>query len=702
VKNLKISSKIALLAIIIIVINVTIQVNILANLKEVSITEAENTFGEISNSALGQFLSKLNLIDKTVDDIRGSLEVGMREESITRLEIVKLMQESLSRHKNIVGHAAVFEANGFDKNDEAFKGDNSITGSDDEGRFVSYVYPDGSGGYVVEPIIGFEVEGDGDWYLVPKRSNKAFITEPYLFPVGDEMVLMITISYPIVDRSDSFIGVVTADIDINYLQEEISSIEKINSKEGYSILFTNMGTILAHSRDPEKISGNIIDEESHEETLEIIKTSGGDTSFSNINGKEHLSIIKQFPFENLNATWGMAIHVPEENILEIYGKLFFTNVVLITIAILISIVFIYFIIGSIKKPINALMVSMNDAKDGDLTHMIQNDAKNELGVLSDNYNLMVSEIRNLISNVKEMIFVSAEKTKDLSSATEKNVILAEEVDNAIRHVSESTNSQTVDVDSIAQNTSAFGDKINKSSDLINEAHEISTVLAEFSNTGLSYIEDLNSVTTQSRVKSAEINSVIVGVNDFATKAENILVIINNIADQTNLLALNASIEAARAGDAGRGFAVVANEIRALAEQTAGATSDIREIITNIQNSSSTAVTSIGEVLTSQDKQNKSINETEEVFKRTFESLKELQRIIEEINITSIDITKDKDDIIDSVNSISSTTEENSASAEEVAASVTEQVGGFSKINDDLKMLHDITADLLVQINKFNI
>ncbi|PNG62154.1 methyl-accepting chemotaxis protein, partial [Vibrio vulnificus] len=68
------------------------------------------------------------------------------------------------------------------------------------------------------------------------------------------------------------------------------------------------------------------------------------------------------------------------------------------------------------------------------------------------------------------------------------------------------------------------------------------------------------------------------INESARKIADIIGVIDGIAFQTNILALNAAIQASMAGDAGRGFAVVAEEVRSLAQRTAGATEEIQQLI----------------------------------------------------------------------------------------------------------------------------
>jgi methyl-accepting chemotaxis protein len=106
------------------------------------------------------------------------------------------------------------------------------------------------------------------------------------------------------------------------------------------------------------------------------------------------------------------------------------------------------------------------------------------------------------------------------------------------------------------------------------------------------------------------------IEQSSRKISDIIGVIDEIARQTNLLALNAAVEAARAGEAGRGFAVVAAEVRSLAQRSAQAAKDIKDLITN----------SNGQVQTGVDLVNRAGSALSEIV----ESIKNVANIVTEI------------------------------------------------------------------------
>ncbi len=120
------------------------------------------------------------------------------------------------------------------------------------------------------------------------------------------------------------------------------------------------------------------------------------------------------------------------------------------------------------------------------------------------------------------------------------------------------------------------------------AEEMSASISEVSNT----IAKTAQVTEQAVAEAERTNRSVTSLAEAASRIGDVVDLISDIADQTNLLALNATIEAARAGEAGKGFAVVASEVKELATQTAKATSEISQQISDIQTVTDDSVAAI--------------------------------------------------------------------------------------------------------------
>jgi len=221
---------------------------------------------------------------------------------------------------------------------------------------------------------------------------------------------------------------------------------------------------------------------------------------------------------------------------------------------------------------------IDKAAGGDLTQEITQTN----GDMSDDVvGQMGTSLKKFFKQLRQSIATIGTNAGILSGSAEKLMSISESLQNNADKTSEQTtvvSSSTEGINNLINTVSSGTEEMSASiqeiSKNVNEASNIASTAVELAKT-------TNETISQLGQSSMEIGDVIK--------------VITSIAEQTNLLALNATIEAARAGDAGKGFAVVANEVKQLANQTAEATDDISKKIQSNQKDTEQAITVIGDI-----------------------------------------------------------------------------------------------------------
>jgi methyl-accepting chemotaxis protein len=343
------------------------------------------------------------------------------------------------------------------------------------------------------------------------------------------------------------------------------------------------------------------------------------------------------------------------------------------IAIVFSLVISIYLLRQIGGQIRALSKAMIKVQQhSDLTSTAEVKSEDELGMLANNFNQMVTHLGNLTGNVRNA-------SEQLSQTVEEIQHVIATVDNEVsRGLSQAdqvvvaVNELDATVQEVASNCSATADKSKYAHDaviqgelLVNQANES--------------IDKLSNEINKSK-------AIIELVADDSNEIGSILDVINGLAQQTNLLALNAAIEAARAGEQGRGFAVVADEVRSLAHKTSESTSRIQEMIEQLQSRSQQGVQAM---LISQE----CAHATVEGFSGLSEQLKNItfqSSELSDMNLQNAAATEEQSATVDEVN-------RNIANIQQSYHATNENA---SQLNKAAENLNSVARQLMDDVSRF--
>lgn len=328
------------------------------------------------------------------------------------------------------------------------------------------------------------------------------------------------------------------------------------------------------------------------------------------------------------------------------------TLIISALALLLGIAFSLLLTRAITRPVRKTAAFAEAMADGDFTTQLDVNQGDEIGIMAHSLNQMVGQlgsmIKDIVGGINQLSMSStdlAAVSRQLSSAAKDTAdksssvaAASEEMSTNFQSVSAAMEQSTSNVNMIASSTEEMTATVNE----IAESAEKARVITD-------------AAVKQSQSTTAKMTEL----GESARKIGRVTETITEISEQTNLLALNATIEAARAGDAGKGFAVVANEIKELARQTAEATVDIKNQISEMQSTTNLTIADIGKI----------------------------SEVILDINSV--------------INAIATAVEEQTAATSEIAGNIAQASMGIAEVNENVAQSSVVVADITRDVTEIS-
>lgn len=355
----------------------------------------------------------------------------------------------------------------------------------------------------------------------------------------------------------------------------------------------------------------------------------------------------------------------------------------------------------ISSPLQTVAATVAQVAQGNLAvKPLELDSKDETGQVAKAVNVMLSSLRQLISQVSNTAEQVAASAQELTASAQQTAEAANSVAESVTEVSTGAEQGK---QAVYQANEAIGKLDGRANDVKTDADAVvhlAETADEQTSKGRETIQQAVLQMETIGVSAGRVDKAVEKVAEGSQKISEIVGMISGIASQTNLLALNAAIEAARAGEQGRGFAVVAEEVRKLAEQAQAATtqivrlikesgSDIKEAVEAVQEANQNIIAGVANVRTSGDQ-----------FHAIAQIAKEVRERAEKVSATANAVVDGSRDIAHVSRQMNQVIQVTATQALNVSAATEEQLATMQEIASSSEALAKLAQDMSEATGRF--
>jgi len=527
-----------------------------------------------------------------------------------------------------------------------------------------------------------------------KGEGKIVVSEPVVSKRTKNNI--VTLIIPLMKDGKQY-GYVGSTLPIDEVQKSVST--QTFGKTGHAFLLSKSGKFMWHPNKELVLKKSVQDlnvESINSAYKQVVQGKSGVIDYTQNNTNNSGA------YAPSSYNWGVFVTAPTKELNAPIAKLTNTLVIISIIALIVAGVVAYLFTIRLVRPIQKLNQAVKEVAEGDLTKTIHVHGKDEVAVLSDDFNRTVSHLKHLIEGVTESSNQVMNVTNVVSAGIDRTKDSVNVIGSSIRQIADGAITQASSSEEIAlsMNDMATGVmKIAETSSMVSEAAQEAAGHAE---TGAAVVEQAVIQIGSIGEGTAKVGTAIERLNERSHEIEEILSFITEVTSQIRLLSLNASIEAARAGEHGRGFAVVAEEVKKLAGQSEESTEQIARLITEIRGDTLNAVQVMDVSRKDVQEGITLIEEVREKFENILHASRNVAEHILEVSAASEEMSAGSEQVSASVEDLKSIASLTSNDASNASKAAEEQIGSIEEISSSVQQLETVVGVLRKELSKFNV